>query len=159
MAKKMVQKLKVNETTILFPRLSGKLPMKTYSDASFANLVDEVSSGRGHIIFLVDEEQRAAPLNWTANKVKQVVSSTLAAEALSLHDCLDTAEYIRYMLAEALKLKTVDIPIIANVDSDNLVKALHSTTLVSDCKLRIDIGAIKQTMQESNISAQWVITS
>ena len=56
-AKKVVDRLIMNETSILFPRLSGKLSILTHSDASFANLIDTVSSGQGHIVFLADEQQ------------------------------------------------------------------------------------------------------
>ena len=150
-AKKVVDRLNMDEITVLFPRLTGKVSIQTHSDASFANLVDTVSSGRGHVIFLVDEYQQAAPLSWTANKVKRVVSSTLAAETLSLHECLNTAEYIRFMLAEAMKVDSITIPIHAHVDNDDLYKALHSTSMVSDKKLRIDIASIKQTMSEGDI--------
>ena len=92
-AKKAIDRLQTDDVEILFPRLSkNELSIRTYSDASFANLIDGVSSGRGHIIFLVDEQNRCAPLHWTTNKVKRVVHSTLAAEALSLQQCLSTAE-------------------------------------------------------------------
>ena len=64
--------------------------------------------------------------------------------------CLDTAEYIRYILSEALRVKPASIPIVSYVDNNDLYKSLHSTTLVSDKKLRIDIASIKQTMAEGN---------
>ena len=155
-AKKVINCLKSNELDVFFPRLSNKLKLITFSDASFANLIDGVSSGRGHVIFLADEELRSAPLNWTTNKVKRVVSSTLAAEALSLQECLNTAEYIRYIIVEALKMTTAELPIIAYTDSNNVVKAIHSTSLVSDRKLRIDIGAIKQSILEENVMVKWI---
>ena len=55
-----------------------------------------------------------------------------------------------------MKVKPTDIPIIAYTDSDNLYKSLYSTSLVNDQKLRIDIGAIKQAIQEENISVKWI---
>ena len=156
-AKKVVNRLNTEDVSILFPRLSaGKLSIRTYSDASFANLIDGVSSGRGHVIFLVDDHDQSSPLHWTSNKVKRVVNSTLAAEALSLLQCLGTAEYIRYILAEAMKVKASSIPIFSYVDNNDLHNALHSTTLVSNKKLRIDIAAIKQTMTEENVSVYWM---
>jgi hypothetical protein len=158
-AKKVVDRLKMEEVAILFPRLKGELRIVTYSDASFANLTDGVSSGRGHVIFLADEQNHAAPLNWTTNKVKRVVHSTLAAEALSLLQCLGTAEYIRFILAEAMMTKPAEVPIVSYVDNDDLYKSLHSTTLVSDKKLRIDIASIKQTMKEENVSVCWLQSS
>ena len=159
-AKKAIDRLQTDDVEILFPRLSkNELSIRTYSDASFANLIDGVSSGRGHIIFLVDEQDRCAPLHWTTNKVKRVVHSTLAAEALSLQQCLSTAEYIRYILAEAFRMKPTSIPIFSYVDNNDLYTSLHSTTLVSDKKLRIDIAAIKQTMSEENVSVYWLRSS
>ena len=85
-----------------------------------------------------------------------MVHSTLAAEALSLQQCLSTAEYIRFILAEAWRVKPNTIPIFSYIDNNDLYSALHSTTLVSDKKLRIDIAAIKQTMTEENVSVQWL---
>ena len=159
-ANKVIGRLKTEEVSILFPRLSGKeVSIKTYSDASFANLIDGVSSGRGHVVFLVDESDRCSPLHWTTNKVKRVVHSTLAAEALSLQQCLSTAEYIRYILAEAWRVEPNKIPIFAYIDNNDLYSALHSTTLVSDKKLRIDIAAIKQTMSEENVAVKWLRSS
>lgn len=155
-ANKVIEKLKSNQSSIVFPKLKGSLKFITHSDASFANLIDGVSSGRGHVIFLTDEANKAAPLGWTTNKVRRVVTSTLAAEALSLEDCLSHAQYLRYMVAEAMKVKPTDIPIIAYTDSENLYKSLYSTSLVNDQKLRIDIGAIKQAIQEENISVKWI---
>ena len=91
--------------------------------------------------------------------MKRVVHSTFAAEALSLQQCLDTAEYIRYILSEALRVKPASIPIVSYVDNNDLYKSLHSTTLVSDKKLRIYIASIKQTMSEGNVSVLWLQSS
>ena len=70
-------------TKLLFPKISGKFKIISHSNAGFHNLPDKISSGRGHIIFLEGDDGRAAPLGWTCNKVKRVVGSTVAAEALS----------------------------------------------------------------------------
>ena len=64
---------------VLFPRLDGKLRIKVYSDVAFRNMLDGISSGHGHIVFLANEKDKAVPLNWISNKVKQVVGSTMVA--------------------------------------------------------------------------------
>ena len=69
---------------LLFPKITGKLSLVTYSEATFQNVPDQTSSGRGHIIMLAGSGERVAPLAWTSNKVQRVVGSTVAAEALSL---------------------------------------------------------------------------
>ena len=53
-------------------------------------------------------------------------------------------------------MKASSIPIFSYVDNNDLHNALHSTTLVSNKKLRIDIAAIKQTMTEENVSVYWM---
>ena len=56
-------------------------------------------------------------------------------------------------------MKPSSIPIFSYVDNNDLYTSLHSTTLVSDKKLRIDIAAIKQTMSEENVSVYWLRSS
>ena len=82
-ANKAISKLTSNQTKLLFPKISGKPKIISHSDAGFHNLPDKISSGRGHIIFLEGNDGRTAPLGWLSNKVKRVVGSTVAAEALS----------------------------------------------------------------------------
>ena len=50
---------------------------------------DRVSSGGGYVIFVADKELRSAPVLWTSTKIKRVVRSSLAAEALIAVDCVD----------------------------------------------------------------------
>ena len=108
------------------------------------------------MIFLADDDLKSTPLAWTTNKVKHVVTSTLAAEALSLHDCVNHAIYLPSMVAEAIQVRPTDLPIIAYTDSNNMSKAIKSTTLISDQRLRIDIGAIKQKVEEDNVTVRWI---
>ena len=59
-------------------------------------------------------------------------------------------------MLEALKAKPNSILIVAHTDSNNLVKALNSTSLVSDQRLRINIGALKQIISEDNVRVEWI---
>ena len=104
-ANKVIERLQSQQSAILFPRLKKPSQIITYSDASYGNLIDRISSGRGHVIFLADDDLKSAPLAWTTNKVKRVVTSTLAAEAHSLHDCVNHAIYLRSMVAEAIQVR------------------------------------------------------
>ena len=73
----------------------SKLKIVLYADASSNNLGDKVSSGKGHIIFLMNEEGNISPLSWGSHKCKRVISSTLSAETLAFKDTLDQAmEYM-----------------------------------------------------------------
>ena len=63
--------------------LTGNIRLECFSDASLANLCDCGSQG-GFIIFLAEENDTRYPIMWKSRKVRRVVSSTLAAEMLTL---------------------------------------------------------------------------
>ena len=86
---KCVKKLQYEEVHIFFRKFSSEPMIISWSDAAFANLQDGVSSGCGFVILLADSEGNSCPLAWASNKVKRVVKSTLAAEALPLMKPLD----------------------------------------------------------------------
>ena len=92
-----------------------------------------------------------APISWRANKIRRVVSSTLAAEALALQEGIDESIYLQRMLSEM----SLAVPIHVYVDNRGLVDALHSTKLVQDRRLRIVIGALKQTMEREINAVKW----
>ena len=155
-ANKAIVHLMANRKKILFPKLSGKLSLDIYADASFRNLPDQISSGRGHVIFLSGENDRSSTLGWNSNKVKRVVGSTLAAEALSLKSSIDHGIYLRAMLAEILGTDILEIPIRAHTDSNNLYQAVYSTKFVDDKKLRLDIAQIQEAVSEENVQVIWI---
>ena len=95
---KCIRKMKMNDVTIMFRKLSAPVRILSWSDAAFANLLDGVSSGAGHVIVLMDNDGHCCPLAWNTNKVKRVVKSTLAAEALTLEEAIAHAMYLQALL-------------------------------------------------------------
>ena len=152
-ANKAIKKLQSTDVSLFFPILGDiqKWYILTMSDAAFANLADSVSSGGGHVILLVGEAEKCAAISWKANKIKRVIRSTLAAEALALQECIEHAVYLRELLKEMLACD-FNIPIEAWIDSANAHKAVHSTTKVEDQRLRIDIACIKESVLEEDIT-------
>ena len=154
-ANKCIKRLRMDDVAVKFGCVSDKLEdlcIMTWSDAAFANLVDKVSSGGGHVVFLADTNKRCCPLAWTANKVRRVVKSTVAAEALALEEAISHSVYLRALIKEILKCQNSDLAIVAWVDSGNLVKSLQSSREVEDKMLRIELAIIKETIQNENIS-------
>ena len=148
-ANKCIKRMKTNEgVKVMFRKLSGRKTILSWSDGAFANLQDRVSSGAGHVIVLVDSDGYCCPLGWSANKVKRVVKSTLASEALALEESMGHALYLQAILSELIS-ETIDI--VCLVDSNNAVKAVHSSREVEDKRLRIDIAAIKEVIEKDNI--------
>ena len=157
-ANKAIMRMVANPVKLFFPALAGQFQIITFSDAAFRNLPDQISSGRGHIIFLrgSDSGDHVAPVAWNANKVKRVVGSTIAAEGLSLLMALDHAHYLRAILAEVLGKVQKDIQIVSYIDSKNLYEAIYSTSLVEDKKLRCDLAQIQETVNTENVEVKWV---
>jgi len=158
-ALKAIRKVKNQDSKIFFPNLGDHSSWRLllFTDAAHANLCDGVSSSMAFVIFLVGDGRQCCPLSWSANKIKRVVRSTLAAEALSLQEGMEEVIYIRTMMIELLGISEKSIPILAYVDNKSVVEAIHSTKMVDDKRLRIDIGAIKESVEKGEIAkVRWV---
>ena len=79
-ANKAILMLKRSKTDLVYPRLGSfnRFQLKVFSDASWGNLPDKMSSAREHLVFLSVGEN-VSPLSWISNKVRRKVSSTLSA--------------------------------------------------------------------------------
>ena len=121
-------------------RLDSTVRIILFSDASFANLPDRVSSSLGYIIFIADCDDRCSAISWKSNKIKRICRSTLAAETMALSEGLEECLYLKSVMEELGFI----FPITAFVDSKSLHEAVYSTKLVDDKRLRIDIAALQQ---------------
>ena len=155
---KSISKLKQNDSKIYFPNIGEirNCSIVTFSDAAHANLSDGVSSAGAHIVFLVGDKNKCCVLSWQAQKIKRVVRSSIAAETLSLQESLENAVYLRSLIEEILRITSCSIAIDAVVDNRSVVEAIHSTKFVDDKYLRINIAAIKESIQTGQVrSVRW----
>ena len=93
------------------------------------------------------------PVVWQANKIKRIVRSSLEAECLALVEGLKEATFVRDVVEEVFGLKERPIPVRAIIDNKSTVDAVHSTSAVSDKKLRRDIGIVKQMLNEGDVTS------
>ena len=142
--------------TVVFPCLKMEsFNIKVYSDASFNNLPNGASQ-EGHIVFLCDENN-SAPLSWTSNKIRRVVRSTLAAEAIALNDACGNALYLKRMVSEVfIEAPRKDIPLFALTDNKSTFDAIHSSTAVSDKNLRLEIALLQQYVERKEVDISFV---
>lgn len=150
-------RLKDISPILFFPHLEG-IPTNDweiilFSDAALGNINDGKGSTGAHIIWIKDRLGNCCPVCWKSNKIKRVVRSTLAAEALSLQEGLETAIYYRAVIKD-IGIGD-DIPITAFVDNKSVVDAIHSTKLVEDKRLRIDIAAILEMTLKNSVHVKW----
>ena len=163
-ANKVIRKLKSEALQIKFPRLGelSNLKLMLFNDASFANLPDGTSSTGGRVVFLSGEGDKCCPISWSSTKIKRVVRSTLAAETLSLADGSEGVFVIGCLLTELIYGKSDQqnrIPIKSFVDNKSLVQNVHSTTMVSEKRLRIEMGVIYEMIHDNKMSIKWIEAS
>ncbi|CAC5372113.1 unnamed protein product [Mytilus coruscus] len=108
-----------------------------------------------YIVWIKDRIGKCCPISWQANKIKRVVRSTIAAEALSLQDGLETALYFRKIIEDICGVGERIIPITAFIDNKSVPEALKSTKLVVEKRLRIDIAAICEMIQNNYVEVKW----
>ena len=153
---KVVHKARKHSGGIVFPRLDmNKVEIKLFADASFNNLPDG-GSQEGHIIFICDKSN-CAPLAWMSGKIKRIVRSTLAAEAVALNDACDNGLFLKRMVSEMFvnELQT-DISLSAYSDNKSTVDAIHSTTSVNDKKTRLEISLLRQYVERKEVDIHLV---
>ena len=154
-ARKVLRRLKEDTCSVFFPDIGSMTQVRlcAFTDAAYGNLSDGVSSTAGYVVFAVGRD-KACPLSWRSNKIKRVVRSTLAAEVLA---CLEGLEDCLYLKAVMLELfRGINVPIIAYFDSKSFNDNIHSTKLVDNKQLRIDISTIKQMLDTSEVdSIRW----
>ena len=154
---KSIKKLKYEESNILFAALnkSDKWRIIVFTDASHANLSDGTGSMGAHVVFMVDEHGNCCTLTWQAGKIKRVVRSTIAAEALSLVEGIEDAIYLKHRFCE-LVVRRSDIAIDVFVDNRDIVDAIYSTKSVDDKRLRIDVASLKEYITTGEVnSVRW----
>lgn len=145
-----------DENSVFIPKLKNtpdQWKIVVCTDASLANQGDHVSSTYGLLVFLVCEK-KCVPLSWRSGRIRRVVRSTLAAEALALVEGLEEAVCLRTLLCEMIA--GIEIPITGIVDNKSLVESVHSSKLVDDRKLRIELGQVKEMLNSEEVhSVVW----
>ena len=157
--RKTLVSMKENKAEIYFPNLGDPVgwTLVCFTDAALGNLNNGKDSTGGHIVLLMNTRTNmCSVLDWQSNKIKRVVRSTLAAEALSLCDGLENAIFLRDVLAEVWNTPE-KIKILGVVDNMSVVDAISSTTSVADKRLRREISAIKEMLSGNEVtSIKWV---
>ena len=100
-AMKIVRKLTDVSSKVRYPSLNANFKhwkIVAFTDASLHNLSDKVSSTAGRVVFLKDDMNSCCTLSWKSNKIKRVVRSTLAAEALSLQEGIAESLYLQTLI-------------------------------------------------------------
>ena len=152
-AKKTIANLKQNKAMVRIAAIKElkRAEILLFTDASYGNINDGKDSTGSYVIFLIEPVSgKCAPLDWKANKTKRKANSTLAAEALSLSVGLDAAVGIRWQLREILG-EDYKLPITAIIDNKDTYDAVHSSTDVTERRLRREIAILQEYLESGEI--------
>ena len=152
-AKKTLANLKQNKAMLRISNLEdiSKSEIWLFTDASYGNLNGGTDSTQGYVLFMVrPEDGRCAAIDWRANKIDRVVTSSLAAEAVSLTRGLDAAVAFKWTLQQLLGVEG-NIPVRGIIDNKDTFDSVHSTTDVSERKLRREIGVVRQMLKNKDL--------
>ena len=157
-ANKVIRRAKQDQYYVTFSPFNLKtLEILAYWDASFKNLPRGGSQG-GNIIFLTDGS-KSCPLQWSSTRIKRVVRSTIAAEALALADTCANTTYLAALVSSVLEFTVgKNIPVEVITDNQSLFDSIHSVKPVSEQELRLDISAIREKKNQNRVRVSWLPT-
>ena len=84
------------------------------------------------ILLANDKKGIGCILDWKTRKLKRVVTSSTAAEALAANDTLDELVYVQSVLIELLGDLARKIPLVLATDAKNLHRSVMNLTLVDN---------------------------
>ena len=157
---KLLRKVRNDPVSLNFKELGEHVELLLYSDASFGNLPDGGSQG-GFVIMALGETGKVNPVTWQSKKIRRVVRSTLASEALALADGIDCATSVATLYNELMYNKSTlegGVHIRCVIDNKDLLEAIHSKKNVSEKRLRLEISYIKEMVQKGELTVHWIET-
>ena len=95
-------------------------------------------------MFLVGDNGKCCLLSWQSKRIRRIVRSSLASEALAMSDCVDGTFFVSSLYHEVmfgLGKEKLHIDIVT--DNRSLENAVKSSKYVTEKRLRLDISAVK----------------
>jgi len=165
---KAVAKAKVDrQLGLCYKRLDGKLELRAWTDASWANMPG-LRSQQGQVLAIcgptTTRKTRTASegnlLLWRSSRIKRVVRSTFAAETLAAVDTVDNAVYVKAFVAAWDGDAAHQPYLTVYSDCKSLVDNLQSINVhVAEKRLILDLYGIKEAISDRALDAfKWVPT-
>ena len=152
---KIGRKTKEKGYKVKINKLEGRLKMEIYADASFGN-VEGGKTQIGFIILIKDEKENTCPIIWKSKVAKRVVSSTLAAETLSVNESLEWAEYINKIWRE-IHGNEAKMEVVIKTDCKSLKDNLDSKAGVKNRMPRIELASLNEKINDLGIAKmKWI---
>ncbi|VDI23145.1 Hypothetical predicted protein [Mytilus galloprovincialis] len=157
---------KIKSSTIEDLKKVNKIIRKVQNDPvslQFQNLGHNMVEVRVVMLcFLMGDDGKVNPITWQSKKLRRVVRSTLASEALALADGVDCVLSLAALFKELMHNENdlMHTPVDCFVDNKDLYHAIYSDKPVGEKRLRVEINAIKQLLQGGELKkVNWIQTN
>ena len=151
---KLILKAKYNNVFLYYPILDlNDLKIRCFTDASYGNLSNGGSQG-GFYTELVDK-YNSSPIEWQSKRLRRTPHSTLAAETIAMVEGMEAAYSCSMLLSEILYDNRKEIPVEMIIDNYSLFQSVHSTTSVTDRRLRIEMAILREAHSRSDFKLKW----
>ena len=154
-AVKIVRKMKMHNTVMKFPNLGDikDWSIDGFGDAGHRSLPDKISSCGGRVMIIRNVKTGAAcVVSWRSKKLKRVVTSSTAAETLAANETVSEMVYIKAVLREILGEAVDGVPMELFTDSKNMWKAVNTSALVEDPRLRTELAVLKESVETKEVT-------
>ena len=132
----------------------NKLKVISYSDATYASLADGSSQG-AFIVLLKGKNNFVAPISWQSKKLNRVTKSPLASETLALNEGADAGFLVAALVQEIFKLSFLP-SVECYTDNSSLEETIHTSNIISDRRLRMDMSRVREMVREEEIKVFWL---
>ena len=124
-----------------------------FGDAGIKSMPDKMTSIGGMVVLLCNKVTGAAAvLSWRSKKLRRKVISSLAGECFAMIGVIGELVYTKAILAQIYGQRIKAIKTVVVTDCKNLDEAVHSSSLVEDRWLITDIAAIKEALENKEIT-------
>ncbi|VDH99624.1 Hypothetical predicted protein [Mytilus galloprovincialis] len=144
--------------------ISSKIKSSTIEDLKKVNkIIRKMVEVRVVMLcFLMGDDGKVNPITWQSKKLRRVVRSTLASEALALADGVDLVISLAALFKELMHNENdlMHTPVDCFVANKDLYHAIYSDKPVGEKRLRVEINAIKQLLQGGELKkVKWIQTN
>ena len=161
-------------TIVVQPIPMLDLSILVTADASWTSENDLKSQGAYMICATTKDVEKGhavtvSPLKWKSQKQERAVSSTLAAELLTVSKGVAEATWMRHFFCEAMvenydltidEQKFTSIPIVAVTDNKPLYDHIHADHgICQDKRLAIEILLLRRDVRKYNVVLRWIDTA
>ena len=106
----------------------------------------------GHVILLVNKVTNAAAIiHWSSKKLIRVVSSSLAAETISMQNLSSNMFFVKSLLKELLGAEAENIQGLVLNDNQDLFSCVHNIKACDDKRLLADVIGIRQAIHQDKV--------